>query len=69
MKGHYLATLDDIKLLADVAAQLDHVKNLAPPAAWYECGRLVAQAHTTLERILGADVALVYSPDPEEIQA
>lgn len=64
----YQARLEDIQLLADVTAQLDHVKNLLQ-AQWVavaESAALVKRAHTTLERILGDDVALVYSPDDME---
>ena len=64
----YAATLEELRLLADVTAQLDHVKNLlqAERVAVAESAALVKRAHTTLERILGDDVALVYSPDDME---
>lgn len=64
----YIARLEDIQLLSDVTAQLDHVKNLlqAEWVAVVESAALVERAHTTLERILGEDVALVYSPDDME---
>lgn len=64
----YAAALDDIRLLADVTAQLDHMKNLLPAecAAVHESFVLVNQAHTILERILGDDVALVYAQIDEE---
>ena len=64
----YAISLDDVKTLADTAAQLDHVKNFLPAqcAARHEAATLAVQAHATLERILGDDVALVYAPSDEE---
>lgn len=61
----YQATLDDIKLLADVTAQLDHIKNLIPAqcGAAQEAALLVDQGHDALTRILGADTHLVYSQE------
>lgn len=64
----YLICLEEIKTLANTAAQLDHVKNFLPAkcAARNESAALAVQAHAILERVLGDDVAQVYTPESEE---
>lgn len=68
----YSATLDDVQLIADMACQLDHVKNLLPSecGAARECAVLQARGHSTAMRMLGDDDALVYGThNPEENDA
>jgi hypothetical protein len=67
----YAISLDTIKLLADVTAQLDHVKNFLPAGckALAESEYLANQGHAALVKALGADECLVYSPIEEETTA
>ncbi len=71
----YPATVEDMALFANMAAQLDHVKSLLPAEceAVRECAVLQACGHDAVTRLLGADEHLVYAPDdgsqPEETQA
>lgn len=68
----YPATIEDMALFADMAAQLDHVKSLLPAEceAVRECAVLQARGHDAVMRLLGEDGHLVYAPDdgnhPEE---
>lgn len=65
----YAATLDDLRLMADMACQLDYVKNLLPPEcapSFVECQRLQKAGHATVQRLLGADARAVYGDEPEE---
>lgn len=72
----YPATLADLGLFADMAAQLDHVKSLLPAEclAVRECAVLQARGHAAVMRLLGDEEPLVYGPDdgssqPEENHA
>lgn len=62
----YLTNLHGVKTLADIVAQLDHVKNLLPKGslAQQESSAMIDHGHDVLERMLGRDIALVYR-DPE----
>jgi hypothetical protein len=71
MKKTYAIALDRVKLLADVIAQLDYIKNFLPSGckALAESEYLVNQGHAVLTKLLGADECLVYSPIEEETTA
>lgn len=66
----YPATLDDLHLMAELACQLDYVKNLLPPEcapSFMECQRLQQAGHATVQRLLGTDASAIYGSDnPEE---
>lgn len=63
----YRLSLADVQLLASAVADLDGLKNLAPEGPdRQQTASLVDRAHTTLHRILGDDLALIYAPEDKE---
>lgn len=65
----YRMSLADVELLADVVAELDAIKNLVPSECpgVREAAVLVARGHNTLQRVLGSDAHLIYSPESNEV--
>ena len=63
----YILQLDDIKLLADIVADLDAFKGYAISTEHKRLARNVERGHDILTRALGRDVHLVYGrPDEPE---
>lgn len=63
----YAATLSDLKLFSDLAAQLDDVKSRLPKDSPVRCESqvLVDHGHAAVERLLGTDAHLIYG-QPED---
>lgn len=60
----YSTDIHGVKLLSDIVAHLDHVKNLLPTdsMAYGESYALIDHGHDLIERMLGDDTALIYGP-------
>lgn len=67
----YSTDIHGVKLMSDIVAHLDHVKNLLPAdsMAYGESYALIDHGHHLIERMLGDDAALIYGPSDEELEA
>lgn len=64
IQPRYTVRLDDVRQLAQLATVADELKNYVPPECEIasEAAVAVNRAHNLLQRVLGADTALVYGP-------
>jgi hypothetical protein len=62
----YPASLADLVLFADAAAELDGYKHYLPVKDFTRIAGMVDQLHSTVERLAGQDVALIYDEGEDD---
>lgn len=68
----YQITLDDLKMFADAACELDYLSGFIDPEAPDANQRvtdMVNKLHAAVERIAGPDAGEIYAPDDGSAQA